>query len=264
MSVAGGHLGWYSVEVDDATASSAAGPQHFDRTTKVGVFQGGFTSDDVTVRAQPHGFVTPDVAVVELDLVSGQTVTVIPVDESGKHDDRFWIIEIEIPLSEGSDLYSGRFVLEARAVDRDGNVIGRWRHDDPPFELPKAPLPDAGPIRAPNELVVERRAPTDEERDRLDSDATLQCDNASSAQWDYGEIGPDEPRDRVSDDALRDGIDDDTSGTSLPTQGWTELLFGPGQSTFVHTIDDWRAIVRVGGDPDLGVWRFFEYTACAD
>ena len=68
----------------------------------------------------------------------------------------------------------------------------------------------------------------------------------------------------MSDDALRDGIDDDISGPSLPTEGWTELLFGPDQSTFVHTIDDWRAIVWVGGDSDLGVWRFFEYTACAD
>ncbi|MEO1059586.1 MAG: hypothetical protein AAFY28_22000, partial [Actinomycetota bacterium] len=226
--------------------------------------QGGSTGDEVAVRAQPYGFATPDVAVVEVDLVDGQTVTVIPVDDSGRYEDRFWIIEIEIALSEANDPYSGRFVLEARAVDHDGNVIGRWRHDDPPFEFPKAPLPDPGPIRAPNELVVDRRAPTDDERVRLDSDRTLQCADTSGGHWDYGEIGPNEPRDRVSDDALRDGIDDDLSAAFLPTEGWTELLFGPDQSVFVHTIEDWRAIVWVGGDSDLGVWRFFEYIACAD
>lgn len=117
-------------------------------------------------------------------------------------------------------------------------------------------------------LVVERRAPTEAELDRLDDDGendVLDCgrDDAGAGVWDYAEIGPDDPTGRVSDDALLDAIAD-TSGL-LPETGWTELIVQPGASTFVHSIvdDDWRAIVIVGGDVELGVWRHHEFYACA-
>jgi len=118
-------------------------------------------------------------------------------------------------------------------------------------------------------LVVKRRAPTAEEIDRLDDDGAndvLDChpDDAGAGVWDYGEIGPDDPTGRVSDDALLDAINE-TDGL-LPESGWTELLMGPGSSTFVHSIvdDNWRAIVTVGGDVEAGVWRHQEFYACAD
>ena len=117
-----------------------------------------------------------------------------------------------------------------------------------------------------SELVVDRRPPTDAERDRLDDDGRgglLDCDDGGAGTWDWGAIGPDEPTGRISSDALMDAIAE-TEGI-LPDSGLTELTFSEGDSTFVTSIvnDDWRAIVTVGGDPDTGVWRHFDFFACA-
>jgi len=116
----------------------------------------------------------------------------------------------------------------------------------------------SSPVTSPVlESVVDRRLPTEGERDRLDDDGrggVLDCDDDDSGAgtWDWGPIGPDDPTGRDSSDALSDAIAE-TEGI-LPDVGWTELTFSEGDSTFVHSIvnDNWRAIVTVGGDPDAG------------
>ncbi|MEP2371031.1 hypothetical protein [Ilumatobacter sp.] len=133
--------------------------------------------------------------------------------------------------------------------------------------------PDAVPVTEPTnepsspstELVVEQRPPTEAERNRLDDDGEgglLDCDNGGAGTWDWDEIGPDDLTDRVSSDALLDAIAE--TDDLLPESGWTELTFSEGDSTFVNSIqdDDWRAIVTVGGDPSIGVWRQFDFYAC--
>jgi hypothetical protein len=133
----------------------------------------------------------------------------------------------------------------------------------------KATVTTVGVLGSSEELVVERRPPTDDEMNRLDDDGRggpLDCaaEDAGAGAWEWEEIGPDDPTGRVSDAALRDAIAA-TSPGMLPKAGWTELTFSPNRSTFVHSIvnDDWRAIVTVGGDPELGVWRQFDFSACA-
>ena len=128
----------------------------------------------------------------------------------------------------------------------------------------EASTPSTNP---PLELVVDRRPPTDDERDRLDDDGRgglLDCDDddGGAGTWDWGPIGPDDPTGRKSSDALTDAIAE-TEGI-LPDLGWTELTFSEGDSTFVHSIvnDDWKAIVTVAGDPDTGVWRHFDFYVC--
>ncbi len=124
---------------------------------------------------------------------------------------------------------------------------------------------------ATGQLVIERRSATDEELRRLD-EYDLDCDHVGGYNWDYGPIGDDDPTGRTSDDALVDAIteiNDDArrelgepeTFDYVPTSGWLELTSGGG-SHFVHADDEWRFVVAVGGDADIGVWRHHSATLC--
>lgn len=121
-------------------------------------------------------------------------------------------------------------------------------------------------------LVAERRpiTPADEQRIQSEPSTTaLDCTDRGGSVWDYDAVGPDEPRGRTADDALHDAIEDlnqdavrQGSDEYVPRTGWIELINGPSASTFVHGVTEWRFLVDVGGDADLGVWRHFEARFC--
>lgn len=146
--------------------------------------------------------------------------------------------------------------------------------DEPAIETPVASdtvtsIPPSV-TASPDALVIERRPITVAERDRIDDDGSvLVCPDPGGANWDYGPIGPDEPRGRTTDDALLDAIEDlneqtESEGVTafVPLQGWIELTDDPSTSFFVHTTNDLRFLVRVDGDPELGVWRHSSALAC--
>lgn len=121
-------------------------------------------------------------------------------------------------------------------------------------------------------MVDDRRAVTEAERRRIDGAddrPTLDCDNVTARTWDYGPIGPDDPRGRSAEDALRDAILeinhdlDEGAGPSVSEANWIELVEHPGRSTFIAAIrGKWTALIVVGGDPDLGVWRHQAALTC--
>jgi hypothetical protein len=129
--------------------------------------------------------------------------------------------------------------------------------------------PKAGATKG--DLVVARRAATAAEHDRIDDDGepVLGCTGEGGPIWDYGAIGPDDPRGRTPDDALRDAIRDinerRTEGGSsdpLPAEGWVQLD-DHGQIWFLLADgDEWHALVTVGGDAKLGVWRHNRAIVC--
>jgi hypothetical protein len=123
------------------------------------------------------------------------------------------------------------------------------------------------------QLVVERRAMSDDEYDRIDDNGeggVLGCDDIGEAIWDYEPIDPDETDGRTAEDALADAIEDVNQNAQaegfdppLPRSGWIELTERPGRSTFVATDGtDWAALVVVLGDPDRGVWRHTSALIC--
>ena len=121
-------------------------------------------------------------------------------------------------------------------------------------------------------LVVERRPITESERKRINDGPAdgLACDEYGSTFWDYGPIGPNDPVDRLPEDALQDAIDDMNADAirlgfeeNIPSTGWLELTRqGGGDSTFVNGTSDWRFMVHVAGDPDLGAWRHLVAHIC--
>lgn len=117
-------------------------------------------------------------------------------------------------------------------------------------------------------MLVEVRTATTEELQRLDSNGALDCANAGGATWDYGPIDDAEPRGRQATDALsialnelnRDAASDGYE--PLPLSGWTALI-GERRVDFVLIEGGaWIASVRVGGDPEIGVWRHFSALLC--
>jgi hypothetical protein len=117
-------------------------------------------------------------------------------------------------------------------------------------------------------MLVELRPASTEESQRLDSSEGLDCANAGGATWDYGPIGDADPRGRQATDALVDALnelnrDAATDGYEpLPLTGWTALT-SDGRVDFVLIEGGaWVASVRVGGDPDIGVWRHFSAVVC--
>lgn len=117
-------------------------------------------------------------------------------------------------------------------------------------------------------LLVSVRPPTPEEARRFDSQNPLDCANPGAAVWDYGPISDTEPRGRLATDALADALtelnrDATNDGYEpFPLTGWTALV-SEQRIDFV-LIDDgaWIVSIRVGGDPDIGVWRQFSATVC--
>ena len=122
-------------------------------------------------------------------------------------------------------------------------------------------------VTGPTKLVIERRAMTDVERERLDHSEPppLDCDDVGEAFWDYGDSPEPGTPGRTADDALIEVINDfneearSDPRTTLdydyvPVTGWIELTDG-GSSTFVHTTGNWRFAVQISGDPVLNNWR---------
>jgi hypothetical protein len=118
---------------------------------------------------------------------------------------------------------------------------------------------------APDALVIERRAMTDEERIRLDESdpPPLDCPDVGEAFWDYDGSVTTGPPDRTADDALVEVIDglNDQARAALPAEiewvpytGWVELVDGDS-STFVHTNGNWRFAITIGGNADRHDWR---------
>ncbi|MEM9042585.1 MAG: hypothetical protein AAGD33_22085, partial [Actinomycetota bacterium] len=277
LSVAGGTNGWYSTSVTTPSSGGGTGaPGRFFPWNVVQVAEaGGGSGDDTGFTAEASGFARDGVATVEVLWADGETSLVEPNDLSGRYTDRFWAVTRTVPL-DSPVRSSPEPIVGLRALDDSDAEVGTWtpESDDRPVE--RTPIEPPAEFRPTNELVVERRVPTDEERDRLDDDgdehsSPLACDRSEAgvATSDYGPIGPDDPRGRTSDDALRDAIADigrDLTGTvELAVDldsGWTEWWFGPGDSTFVWTVNEPLILVDVGGDPDLGVWRNFSEAFC--
>lgn len=115
---------------------------------------------------------------------------------------------------------------------------------------------------------------TNAEYDRIDDDGeggVLDCPSPGQTTWDYGPTGPDEARGRKAEDALLDAITDlnedavsEGATTLVPRTGWVELTSktDAGSATFVHTIDNWQFLIRVGGNRELGVWRHHSALVC--
>lgn len=110
------------------------------------------------------------------------------------------------------------------------------------------------------------------EYDRIDDDGdggVLDCPDSGQAFWDYGPIGPGDPRGRTADDALRDAIVDmnealvgDRRAATVPMTGWVALEGDGDDVTFLHTPERWEYLVMVGGDAKLGVWRHNTALGC--
>ena len=130
-----------------------------------------------------------------------------------------------------------------------------------------APIESTAPTAGSAELVIERRAMTDAERERLDrtEPPPLDCDDVGEAFWDYdGSTEPGTPG-RTADDALVEMINDFNAEARsdprttldydyVPSTGWIELTDGDS-STFVHTTGNWRFALTISGDPSLSNWR---------
>ncbi|MEM9746028.1 MAG: hypothetical protein AAF945_04980 [Actinomycetota bacterium] len=277
LSVAGGTNGWYSTSVTTSTSGGGTGaPGRFFPWNVVQVAgAGGGSGDDREFATEATGFARDGVATVEVLWADGETSVVAPTDSSGRYADRFWALTRTV-AKDSPVLSSLDPIVELRAFDDSGAEVGRWTPESDEQPMERIPIEPPTAFRSTNDLVVERRLPTDDERDGLDDEgdedaSPLACDRSEVgvATSDYGPIGPDDPKGRTSDDALRDAIADigrDLTGTvELAVDldsGWTEWWFGPGDSTFVWTVDEPLILVDVGGDPDLGVWRNFSHAFC--
>jgi hypothetical protein len=116
---------------------------------------------------------------------------------------------------------------------------------------------------------------TSAESDRINNDedkGILDCPYKGATMWDYGPIGPDDARGRKPEDALRGAIEALTEtivsrgpAPPVPVTGWVELTKDSEASrvVFVHTIDNWRWVIYVGGDPEIGVWRYHKAFICS-
>jgi hypothetical protein len=120
------------------------------------------------------------------------------------------------------------------------------------------------------QLVVEQRPITEAEYDRIDDDGegVLRCPGEGGATWDYGPIGPEDPRGRDPEDALGDAIEDlndapgGGSGAELPSAGWVDLVDGDTHWFLLADGEEWQALVNVQGNEELGVWRHNSAILC--
>lgn len=130
-----------------------------------------------------------------------------------------------------------------------------------------APPTTTPALAEPQPLVIETRPATPVEMERFDQQNPLDCPYAGAEIWDYAEVTPEELG-RVSQDALLDAIGQAATGLGpsgadyMPSNGWTELTTADGTTYFVDDLSEWRALVKVGGDPTLGVWRVFTVVTC--
>jgi hypothetical protein len=123
------------------------------------------------------------------------------------------------------------------------------------------------PYRA---VIIDRRAPTDEERSRLDAEgAAFECPHLGDAYWDYDDSPIEEdPGGLTSEQALLEVIDEFNEELRaadyalVPTTGWTELVEG-STTTFVHTPGEWRYVVKFSTHEPTGVFRPQKATMCA-
>lgn len=123
----------------------------------------------------------------------------------------------------------------------------------------------------PTTRVPARDATADEIASLGGDDLGLVCDanGIGAAEWDYGEIDEDDQRGRQAVDAFRDALAElaqdvqREGGRVLPTEGWTELVTGDGDSSFVLEVDGVRqAVISVAGDRARGVWRHNSADVC--
>ncbi len=122
--------------------------------------------------------------------------------------------------------------------------------------------PTTAVVRTP--LVEEKRAVSKAELARLQNNHgadALGCSQPAPTWWDYGAIGPSDPRGRQPEDALKNALVDMNRSMGraglalLPFGGWIELI--GTDRWFVHARPDgaWDAMVIVQGDPAKGIWR---------